>query len=108
MSNNSMIVARVVGRISLINEFLKLENWIEVGYNEGKGFYLGLPENDFTHMLMKKRYYINAGTESAVNFLLNRYEEVFMEEVFDNIFEMVTQNFEKSVDDFFQTAVAAE
>ena len=78
MSNNSMIITRVMGRISVINEFLKLENWIGVDYNEGKGYCLILPDNDFTHMLMKKRYYINAGTESTVNFLLNRYEEVFM------------------------------
>lgn len=106
MSNNSMIIARVMGRISVINEFLKLENWIGVDYNEGKGYCLILPENDFTHMLMKKRYYINAGTESAVNFLLNRYEEVFMEEVFENIFEMVSKNLEKCMDDFFQEAKA--
>jgi hypothetical protein len=47
-----------------------------VAFSEGKGWYVDFPDNTFTHMLMRKRYFINAKSFSYINFLLNRYEEL--------------------------------
>lgn len=92
MSMNKNIVANTMKQVTAINELLNLENWIAVGFNEGRGYYIEFPDNDFTHMLMRKRFYVNKGNETHVNFLLNRYEKGFSEEMINNYLNFMSDD----------------
>jgi hypothetical protein len=86
--SNKIIVERTLKRVYHINKFLKAENMISVGYNDGKGNYIEFPENSFTLLLMCKKIYVNYKNMSYVNFLLNKYEECLKEEILDNLFSI--------------------
>ena len=64
----------IILKVQEINGLLSADNQIAIGFREGRGYYIELPDNIFTSILDKKKYYITSKTFSNVNFILKKFD----------------------------------
>jgi hypothetical protein len=80
--NNKYVVDEILIRTKYINENVSLKNSINAGFSEGSGYYIEFPYNSYTKMMIKRKYYLNTKTYAQIGYLLNRYKELFLNEMF--------------------------